>query len=89
MEWIYPVSLYLIIVNVAAFGLYGRDKYKAKRDLWRIPEATLLGIAVFGGSIGAWCGMHIFHHKTRKPRFYVGIPVIFLIQLAVGFWLIR
>ena len=89
MKWIYPVGLYLIIVNVAAFGLYGIDKYKAKRGLWRIPEATLLGIAVFGGSIGAWFGMHVFHHKTKKPRFYVGVPVILFIQLALGVWLIR
>ncbi len=59
------IGYYLCAVNAAAFLMYGMDKQKAKRRKWRIPEATLLGIAAAGGSIGAWIGMKTFHHKTK------------------------
>ena len=48
------LAYYLIIINAVAFIVYGIDKYKAKKAKWRIPEATLLMLAVLGGSIGAW-----------------------------------
>ena len=78
------LGIYLIIINVITFFIYGLDKYKAKNDRWRIPEKTLIGAAVIGGSIGAWAGMRVFHHKTRHPKFYIGVPVIFVLQIVAG-----
>lgn len=80
---LYQILLvYLFIVNAAAFTLMLADKYKAKRNLWRIPEATLMGVAVIGGSIGAIAGMNLFRHKTKHPKFYIGLPVIFVLQVV-------
>ena len=76
--------LYLILMNAAAFLLMHTDKQKAKKKKRRIPEVTLLGSAILGGSIGALLGMYIFRHKTRNPRFSEGIPVILLMQIAIG-----
>ena len=64
--------VYLVLVNIAAFGMYGMDKRKAIRKQWRIPEAQLLAVAVIGGSAGALLGMQFFHHKTRKWKFRLG-----------------
>lgn len=75
------IIIYVCVINAIAFFLYGLDKQKAKRCQWRIPEATLLGVAVIGGSIGAFFGMQVFHHKTKKPKFYIGVPVIFILQV--------
>lgn len=77
------ILIYVAVVNIAAFLMYGIDKWNAKRDFRRIPEKTLLVIAAIGGSIGAYVGMQLFHHKTRKPKFYIGIPLIFAIQMGV------
>ncbi len=74
---------YLTTINVATFFLFGIDKWKAKRSQWRIAEAMLLGLAVMGGSLGAWSGMKIWHHKTRHKKFKYGIPFILLIQIAI------
>ena len=81
---------YLIFINVAAFVLYGIDKHRAKRGVWRIPEKTLLGAAALGGGVGALLGMRAFRHKTRKLKFTLGVPAILLaeaaaIRLATGF----
>ena len=81
------VLLYLIIVNAAAFLLMLADKLKAKRGAWRIPEATLMGIAAIGGSIGALAGMYLFRHKTKHIKFTLGIPVILIGQIALVIWL--
>jgi len=70
---------YLLTINALAFIFYGVDKLKARHHHWRIPEWTLLAMAIFGGSIGALIGMHLFHHKTRKPAFRFGVPAILLI----------
>ena len=75
---------YLLIVNAAAFVLMLVDKIKARRNLWRIPEATLMGAAAIGGSVGALLGMYTFRHKTRHPKFTVGIPVILALQTAAA-----
>lgn len=75
--------LYLVIINVITFVIFGVDKYKAIRQEWRIRESTLLGLALIGGSIGGWLAMYIFHHKTKKVKFFVGIPVILVIQTVV------
>lgn len=74
------IIMYLIVVNLLAFVSFGIDKQKAKARQWRISENTLLGIAICGGSLGAICGMRLFHHKTRHAKFAVGLPAILLIQ---------
>ena len=76
------ILLYLEIVNAAAFVLFGVDKLRAKRGLWRIPEAVLMLSAVLGGGIGALGGMLLFRHKIRKKKFTVGIPAILLMQIV-------
>lgn len=74
---------YIIIINVITFIVYGVDKLKAKKNWWRIPEATLLTLAAIGGSIGAWCGMMAFRHKTKHLKFKFGVPLIFILQFAL------
>lgn len=74
---------YVIIINVITLMMYGIDKWKAKHSKWRIPEATLLIMAAVGGSIGAWTGIKLFHHKTLHKKFKYGVPAIFLIQLGI------
>ena len=78
---------YLFVINTLTFLLYGIDKYKAKKNQWRISEATLLMMAVFGGSIGAWIGMRLWHHKTKHKKFKYGIPVIIIIQVGLVVYL--
>ena len=79
-----PISYYLVVINVVAFILYGLDKAKAVKHQWRIPEATLLGAAFAGGAFGAFTGMIVFHHKTRKMKFRILIPIAILIWLTLG-----
>ena len=79
---------YLLAVNITSFLLYGIDKYKAKKGRWRISEATLLLMAVIGGSIGAWGGMRIWHHETMHKKFKYGIPVIIIFQVALAVYLL-
>lgn len=81
------VYYYLLAVNILAFVLFGIDKQKARCNAWRIPEKTLILSAVIGGSAGAILGMRFFRHKTRKPKFAVGVPVILLVQIA-AVWLV-
>ena len=78
---------YLLAVNIATFFLYGIDKYKAKKSKWRISEATLLMMAVIGGSIGAWAGMRLWHHKTMHKKFKYGIPIIIILQVTIAVYL--
>ena len=87
MNWLQFIIGYLLFVNVVTFITYGIDKYKAKKGKWRISEATLLSMAVFGGSVGAWLGMKAFHHKTMHKKFYIGVPTIIILQLALAGWL--
>ena len=79
---------YLLAVNIVTFLLYGIDKYKAKKNKWRISEATLLTMAAIGGSIGAWAGMRLWHHKTMHKMFKYGIPVIIIFQVALAVYLL-
>lgn len=81
------ILVYLLSINLIAFILYGIDKRKAKKNLWRIPEKTLIGIAVIGGSIGAILGMHVFHHKTKHWYFRYGLPVILFLQIVAA-WMV-
>jgi len=79
---------YFVGINVLAFILYGIDKWKAKRNRWRISEATLLLLAVVGGSLGAMLGMRVWHHKTMHKKFRYGLPLILVVQLAAVFYLL-
>jgi len=79
------VFICLIIVNIVTFFVYGIDKWKAKNGEWRIPEATLLGMAVVGGGLGAWLGMKLWRHKTLKKKFRIGVPLILIVQMTVLF----
>ena len=82
------VIIYLTLINIITFLMYGADKLKARRGKWRIPEATLLTAAVIGGSIGAWCGMKVWHHKTMHLKFKYGVPVIFVLQISAAIYLL-
>lgn len=76
--------VYLIIINALGFILMLVDKRKAKKNLWRIPEATLFSLALLGGSVGILCGMYTVRHKTRHTSFTLGIPVIIAIQIVLA-----
>ncbi len=83
------ILIYLLIVNAVAFLLMLVDKQKAKRKLWRIPEATLLLSAAIGGSIGSLAGMYTFRHKTKHLKFTLGVPAILIAQIAAAILLLR
>ena len=80
--------IYLLAANIVTFVVFGIDKYKAKRGLWRTPEASLLTMAVIGGSIGAWLGTKVWHHKTLHKKFKYGIPLIIALQAALAVYLL-
>lgn len=82
------ILLYLLIINALAFLLMLADKRMAQKNLWRIPESTLLTAAAFGGSIGALAGMYTFRHKTKHLKFTLGVPLILIVQIAFVIWLI-
>ena len=84
MQFLIP---YLLIINAAGFLVMLADKQYARKNLWRIPEATLLGVAVVGGSIGMLVGMYTIRHKTRHLKFTRGIPAILAGQLILAFWI--
>ena len=75
--------IYLILINAVGLAVMFLDKRFAVRHKWRIPEASLLTVAAVGGSVGCLLGMYLFRHKTRKPKFSVGIPVILVLQVLV------
>ena len=77
------VFVYLAVINVVTFFMYGIDKWKAKKSKWRIRESALLGLAILGGSVGAWLGMKVWHHKTLHKKFRYGIPLILIIQIIL------
>ena len=83
------ILIYLLIVNALGFLLMLVDKRKAQKNLWRIPESTLLLMAAIGGSIGSIAGMYKFRHKTKHWQFVIGMPAILILQLALAFLLLR
>ena len=76
--------IYLLIINAAGFILMLVDKVKAKKNLWRIPEATLFLVAAIGGSVGSILGMYTFRHKTKHIKFIVGMPLILAAQIVIA-----
>ena len=77
------MTYYLLIINIITFIIYGIDKYKSIKHKYRISEATLIILAIIGGSIGAFFGMIIFHHKTKKKKFIILIPIILLLWVYI------
>lgn len=80
---------YLLIINAAAFFLMLADKHKARKKKWRIPEATLLYTALFGGSLGCLIGMYAVRHKTKHLRFVLGVPMMLLLHILIMILLLR
>ena len=78
---------FIAILNVITFLIYAIDKWKAKKNRWRIPESILLLLAVLGGSIGALMGMKIWHHKPMHKKFKYGIPLIMILQIGMLLYL--
>ena len=79
--------VWLAVINLLTFIVYGADKRRARKGKWRVPEKTLFLLPLLGGSIGALLGMRVFHHKTRHWYFVWGIPAILLAQIALVLWL--
>ena len=77
------LAAYLVLMNLVTFWVYGADKRRARRGRWRVPERTLFLLPLLGGSIGALAGMRVFHHKTRKTKFRLGVPVALLLWLLL------
>ncbi|MBQ8789457.1 MAG: DUF1294 domain-containing protein [Oscillospiraceae bacterium] len=80
---------YYIFINIVAFLMYGADKYFAKKDMWRISEKALLGIAAIGGAFGAFLGMETFRHKTKHAKFTVTVPVLMAVHLGILVYLLE
>ena len=75
--------IYIGVMSVIAFIVYGIDKLKAKKNLWRVPEKVLILLAFIGGALGALIGMYTFHHKTKKLKFTVLVPLALIIHIAL------
>ena len=96
---IQQIILIFLAINVVTFVVYGIDKWKAKHAKWRINETQLMALAVLGGSIGAWLGMKIWHHKTMHKKFFAeqsgkaerkyGLPLILLAQITLIYLIIQ
>jgi len=82
------VFIYLSVINALGFLLMLVDKWKARTNRWRIPEATLMTVAALGGSIGSLAGMYLVRHKTKHLKFTVGIPLILAVQVVIAVWII-
>ena len=83
------LGIYLIGINILTFLIYGADKWKARKARWRIPEDTLIWLAIVGGSIGALLGMFLFRHKIRDKKFTLGIPAIIIVHIAVYYFFLK
>lgn len=81
--------IYIILINIITFSVFGIDKLKAIKDKWRIPEKALFLLSIVGGSVGGLLGMYTFRHKTQKPAFKFGIPVILIVQIILIYFIIR
>lgn len=89
MNVILVILIYVIGINLLGFAIMGIDKYKAKKKTFRIPEATLFTVAIFGGSLGTTIGMFLFRHKTRHWYFLYGMPLILALQIVILYFLYR
>ena len=78
--------IWLTVLSLLAFILFAHDKFKARHGRWRISEAALWAVAILGGGVGATVGMRLFHHKTKKGFFHIGLPLLALLQIALAVW---
>ena len=74
--------IYLLVINLLGIAVMGIDKQKARAHAWRIPEKTLFLVSLLGGSLGTWCGMYLFRHKTKHWYFVIGMPLILLFHIV-------
>ena len=88
-KYLTVILIYFTVISLVTAIVTAIDKHKAKKGKWRIPESTLLLLAMTGGSIGALLGMKVWHHKTMHKKFKYGIPLIILLQLGVFLYLTR
>lgn len=82
------ILIYLLIMNAAGFLVMTIDKVYARKNMWRIPERTLLGVAAMGGSIGVFTAMYTVRHKTKHMKFVIGVPLILVIQIGLVLYFI-
>lgn len=82
------ILFYLMLINAVGLLIMLADKQKARANAWRIPEATLMTVAILGGSVGVFLGMRLFRHKTRKPKFTLGVPVIMILQVCAAVYFV-
>lgn len=82
------VVIYFIIINIIGYVIMGIDKRKSLKDKWRVKEKSLFTIAFIGGASGMLLGMRNFHHKTKKPMFKVGIPMLTILNMVVYIFII-
>lgn len=87
-DMIILVVALVAVYNLVVFCVYGYDKRCAIKDKWRVPEKVLIGLAFFGGSVGAYLGMTVFRHKTKHTKFTVLVPLFLLIHIVLVVWLV-
>ena len=88
MNWELYFFIYVVIINIIGLLMMKIDKWKAKKNVWRIPEKAFFIVSLIGGSIGTWSGMYMFRHKTKHWYFVIGMPLILILQIAgMGYWL--
>lgn len=85
----YLLAIYLIVINLISFAFFGADKRRARQHRWRIPEATLLTYSFIGGGTGSLMGMLIFHHKTRKMKFRILVPISTFLWIGIIVWVVH
>ena len=85
MDLLKVIDVWLIFINIFTFAAYALDKYKAIHDAWRIPERTLILLAVIGGSVGALIAMYTVRHKTKHKKFVIGVPAILIVQIVLAY----
>lgn len=81
--------IYIILINIITFSVFGIDKLKAIKNKWRIPEKILFLFSIIGGSVGGLAGMYTFRHKTQKPAFKFGTPAILIVQIVLIYFIMR
>ena len=80
---------YELLINLITYFTYAADKTKARQHKWRIPERTLILLAILGGSPAALRAMYHYHHKTRHIKFKLGVPLILITQIVLIIYLLK
>ena len=89
-KYILYFIIYLIVINLIGILIMYIDKRRAMYGRWRIPEKTLIIVALLGGSIGCMIGMKLFRHKTQKIKFVLGYPTILIAEtILIIYFLVK